>query len=126
MLTDTTINATEAEAAAEDAADSLSPLGLSPMQWSVLTLVAQGMCNKEMAGHLGLSPRTVEIHRARALDKIVGARNGHHAIALAIDNGWISLGDVIPKREPRSKAKPEWWENGGEAPVLVPRKGYSL
>jgi len=38
---------------------------LSPREREVVALVAQGLSSKEMARQLGLSPRTVEMHRAR-------------------------------------------------------------
>ena len=37
---------------------------LSPREREVVALVAQGLSSKEMARQLGLSPRTVEMHRA--------------------------------------------------------------
>jgi PAS domain S-box-containing protein len=38
---------------------------LSPREREVVTLLAQGLSSKEIARQLGLSPRTVEMHRAR-------------------------------------------------------------
>jgi DNA-binding CsgD family transcriptional regulator len=40
----------------------------------VLQQVAQGASNKEAGRRLGISPRTVEVHRARIMDKL-GAKN---------------------------------------------------
>ncbi|HEY7889222.1 MAG TPA: response regulator transcription factor [Steroidobacteraceae bacterium] len=42
---------------------------LTPRERQVLTLMTQGKANKLMAHELGLSQRTVEIHRARVMDK---------------------------------------------------------
>jgi DNA-binding NarL/FixJ family response regulator len=53
----------------EDAgASSSSPAKeLTPRQLDVLRAVARGRTDKEIAGELSLSPRTVEMHVSRAL-----------------------------------------------------------
>jgi FixJ family two-component response regulator len=43
---------------------------LTPREREVLELVTQGKANKVMAGDLGVSQRTVEIHRARVMEKM--------------------------------------------------------
>ncbi|MEO8061299.1 MAG: response regulator [Pseudomonadota bacterium] len=43
---------------------------LSPREREVLDLVAQGKANKMVAGDLGVSQRTVEIHRAHVMQKM--------------------------------------------------------
>ncbi|MBU2533283.1 MAG: helix-turn-helix transcriptional regulator [Alphaproteobacteria bacterium] len=40
----------------------------------MLELISNGQSNKEAGRELGISPRTVEVHRARVMEKL-GARN---------------------------------------------------
>jgi FixJ family two-component response regulator len=47
---------------------------LTSREREVLSQVAHGASNKEAGRRLGISPRTVEVHRARIMDKL-GARN---------------------------------------------------
>jgi FixJ family two-component response regulator len=48
--------------------------GLTPREIDVMLLAVAGLTNKETARHLGISHRTVEIHRARVMEK-TGATN---------------------------------------------------
>jgi DNA-binding NarL/FixJ family response regulator len=43
--------------------------------------MADGLNNREIGEAIGLSPRTVEIHRGTAIKKL-GAKNGTHAAVL--------------------------------------------
>jgi DNA-binding NarL/FixJ family response regulator len=43
---------------------------LTPREREVLTLIADGRTNKEIAGELGISPRTVETHRESLMRKL--------------------------------------------------------
>lgn len=56
---------------------------LSAREREVLSDLSQGLSNKEIALHLGISPRTVEIHRSNLITKI-GAKSSAHAIRIAI------------------------------------------
>ena len=47
---------------------------LTPREHEVLILTTQGLTNKDIARQLGISPRTVENHRARMMEKM-GAAN---------------------------------------------------
>lgn len=57
---------------------------LSDRERQVLDLLAAGLSNKEMARDLGISPRTIEIHRMKMMGKI-GATSGAHAVRIRID-----------------------------------------
>lgn len=43
---------------------------LTPRERQVMDLVAKGYHNREVAAALGISPRTVEVHKARVMDKL--------------------------------------------------------
>ena len=57
---------------------------LTPREREVLNLVTQGKANKVMAGRLGISQRTVEIHRARVMEKM-GAASLAHLVRMMLD-----------------------------------------
>lgn len=47
---------------------------LTPREREVLQLITNGQSNKEAGRELGISPRTIEVHRARVMEEL-GARN---------------------------------------------------
>ncbi len=60
---------------------------LTPREREVMTLVSSGMANKAMAGELGVSQRTVEIHRARVMEKMQAGSLAHLVrMALELDS----------------------------------------
>jgi two-component system response regulator FixJ len=74
-----------AEAAA--ASDAIGRVErLTPRERAVLEQLVVGHPNKVIAYELGISPRTVEIHRARVMEKMQ-ARNLSHAVRLALAAG---------------------------------------
>jgi len=50
--------------------DSRNDKAVTPREWEVLQLAADGTSNASIARRLGLSPRTVEMHRARVMRKL--------------------------------------------------------
>ena len=74
-----TASAGEKHADALDAAERISLLSQRMRQ--VLDAVADGRLSKELAQPLGLSVRTVELHRARMLDRL-GVRTAAEAVRL--------------------------------------------
>ena len=59
---------------------------LTPREREVLQLLTRGKSNKVMAAELGVSQRTVEIHRARVMDK-TGAASLAQLVRMAMDLG---------------------------------------
>lgn len=81
-------HASDASAPARQAVWVFEPLqhpagvaqALSPREREVVAHLAQGLSSKEIARQLGLSPRTVEMHRARLLHKL-GVRSTAQLLA---------------------------------------------
>lgn len=59
---------------------------LTPREREVLDALVAGHPNKVIAHHLGISPRTVEIHRARVMEKMA-ARSLSHLVRMALQAG---------------------------------------
>ena len=59
-----------------------SPIGLTPREEQILELLAHGRKNREIADELVISPRTVEVHVARVLEKL-NAHTRTEAVAAA-------------------------------------------
>jgi two-component system response regulator FixJ len=57
---------------------------LTPREREVLTMVTSGKANKIMASDLGVSQRTVEIHRARVMEKM-GASSLAQLVRMVLD-----------------------------------------
>jgi FixJ family two-component response regulator len=80
------------EATARRAADGLGSLTdgafpghdqLTPREREVLSQLAAGASNKVAGRHLGISPRTVEVHRARIMEK-AGAKNAADLVRIVL------------------------------------------
>ena len=56
---------------------------LTPREREVLDLVVQGQQYRQIAAALGISPRTVEVHRARLMEKL-GARNISELVRMSL------------------------------------------
>jgi len=66
---------------------------LSAREREVLRLVAKGHTNKEIAGQMFLSVRTVERHRSSIMNKI-GLQNRAELVAYAVRQGFLGGGDL--------------------------------
>jgi DNA-binding CsgD family transcriptional regulator len=64
------------------------PGRLSVQQRRVLALVGRGLTAKEIARQLGISPKTVEQHKARIFRQL-GVRNQAEAVRVAIESGSV-------------------------------------
>jgi two-component system response regulator FixJ len=84
-----------AAGAADAVSEKARTAALSVREREVLELLMTGKQNKEVARDLGLSPRTVELHRARMLAKL-GVGSLAEAVRLAVRAG---LGPPSEERE---------------------------
>lgn len=64
---------------------------LTPREKEVLLMVAEGQSNAGIGKRLFISPRTVELHRARAMKKL-GITSVSEAVRYAIRRGLLTLG----------------------------------
>lgn len=79
---------------------------LTPRERDVFELVVEGATNKEAAARLGLSPRTVEIHRANLMQKLgvkrlsglihLAMRAGGASPAADVDRDDVGVGARLP------------------------------
>lgn len=62
---------------------------LSAREIDVLRLTASGHSNKAMASALGIAIKTVETHKARAMEKL-GFQNRVDVVRFAVQQGWLA------------------------------------
>ena len=63
-------------------------LGITPREFEILELIAQGMSNREIAGKLFVSENTVKTHSSRVFDKL-GAKRRTQAVQLGKQFGLL-------------------------------------
>jgi two-component system response regulator FixJ len=59
---------------------------LTSRERDVLSQIASGSSNKQAGRELGISPRTIEVHRARILEKL-GAKNAADLVRIVLSEG---------------------------------------
>jgi len=69
--------------------DALADQALTPRQEQILRLVASGRTTKEIARDLGISPKTVEFHRAQLMERL-GVRDVAGMTRYAMQHGLVS------------------------------------
>jgi DNA-binding CsgD family transcriptional regulator len=65
-----------------------SPSSLSPREQEILSLIAQGASNKEIAASLGLRPKTV-MHHSSSIYRKLGVRSRAEAVTTAFRTGLL-------------------------------------
>ena len=66
----------------------LDAIGITPRELEILSLIAQGLSNREIADRLFVSENTVKTHCSRAFDKL-GARRRTQAVQLGKQLGLL-------------------------------------
>jgi DNA-binding NarL/FixJ family response regulator len=69
---------------------------LTEREREMVTLVAHGLSNEDIAGRLYLSPLTVKTHVNRAMSKL-GVRDRAQLVVLAYQTGLVRAGDPEPR-----------------------------
>lgn len=68
---------------------------LTPREREVMDLVIAGCHNREIAELLGISPRTVEVHKARMMTKL-DAENIPQLVRISLESGRLQVEDPGP------------------------------
>ncbi len=75
--------------------------GLTPRERQVLTMVAAGYSNKEIARQCGISAQTIKHHLTRMFDKL-GVSNRLELAMMATERGLVQAVDAEPQASPRA------------------------
>jgi DNA-binding NarL/FixJ family response regulator len=76
-------------AKAEAAGESERDRRLSDREAEVLRLVSKGHTNREIASRLDVSTKTVETHKARAMERL-GLASRADIVSYAVNSGWLT------------------------------------
>ena len=86
--------------------DDATPKRLSKREHEVLTLIVDGLANKDIADRLQLSVRTAEKHRQRIMEKM-GIHRATELVRVAITRGFVNLNTETIPFLPSSPQVPE-------------------
>lgn len=75
--------------------DLENPEPLTPREVEVLCMIARGHTNRQIAGMLSLSVRTVETHRSNVMDKL-NLRSRVELVRYAVEHGLVKMDDMTP------------------------------
>ena len=100
--------------ATDRAVTQTTSTGLSAREVDVLTLIASGWSNGEVAARLCISEETVKAHVSHVLAKL-HARNRAHAVAFAIRRGLITDAASVDPRNRLAAVKRETPQDAGAA-----------
>ena len=76
---------------------------LSSRERQILSLIASGYINKEVATEFGISEHTIKNHMTHIMEKL-DVSDRTHAVVLAMQNGWISPNGTINKLNGKSNS----------------------
>ncbi|MET9431570.1 LuxR C-terminal-related transcriptional regulator [Streptomyces sp. NPDC003036] len=79
---------------------------LTPRQWAVARLVAEGLSNREIAGRLVVAQRTVETHVEHILARLSFTSRVQIAAWVTERAGWPAAPDAAPPVQPAQPAQP--------------------
>jgi DNA-binding CsgD family transcriptional regulator len=80
------MNSTRGSASGSGVAEFKGIELLTPRERDVVALIVTGASNKEAGRRLDISPRTVEAHRARIMEKL-GAKNAADLVCIVLGRG---------------------------------------
>ena len=72
--------------AADGSSETNCAHSLTPRERQVLAEIMAGASNKEAGRTLGISPRTIEVHRARIMEKL-SAKNAADLVRIVLGQG---------------------------------------
>src|SRR5580698_2462365 len=99
---------------AERLSEYFPQVALTPREVEVLSCVARGLANKEIAHKLGTANGTIKMHLQNILEKL-GASDRTHAVTLAIERGILHLDFCRPK-----SGRPAWCCAAGGPRIVSP------